>query len=167
MVSVNGLGLATSTATMPIVAYLLKICGIGFVAYCGIRSLTMPAPRCHAAPCSARERRRIGQTGLQAVKAMLLVTWLNPLVFVEIVLVCGALAAAYQDTRQRAAFLAGFLAASAVKFFGVSLAARAVSPWFGRAFASGTLNRVSGVAMLIVAASLAATIIAQYPEIAH
>ncbi len=56
---------------------------------------------------------------LRAVSVMLVVTWFNPLVWLEAMFLVGVLASGYGSDAQPG-FAAGFLAASAVKFYGWS-----------------------------------------------
>lgn len=88
------------------------------------------------------------------VLGMLSVTWLNPLVYLEVGLVAGTLAIS-QDSSTQTAFAAGFLAASAIRFYGWATVGQRLGPWLGQGDRMAWFNIGSGVVLLVLAASMA------------
>ncbi|MBM6594609.1 LysE/ArgO family amino acid transporter [Microvirga pudoricolor] len=116
----------TAMTTAPALAGILQALGIGFLAWCGVKSL---AQRSQGGLAAMGELS--GDTRLRAVMSMLAVTWLNPLLYLEALFLLGVLASTY-DSAERSWFFVGYLAAAAIKFYGLSFAGRAVSPWLSR-----------------------------------
>jgi L-lysine exporter family protein LysE/ArgO len=73
----------------------------------------------------------VSETRTKAVLPMLVVTWLNPLVHLEVVVLPGALSAA-SDGIRRLVFFAAYLMAAAIRFYGLTLDGRAAAPWLSR-----------------------------------
>jgi L-lysine exporter family protein LysE/ArgO len=127
----------------------LYVLGIAFLLWCGLRTLLtrdrkpgslgdMPAT-----PTLRRE-----------VLGMLSVTWLNPLVYLEVGLVAGTFAIS-QESDARVAFAAGFLAASAIRFYGWSTVGQRLGPWLGQGRRMRWFNTGAGLVLLGLAASMA------------
>ncbi len=105
----------------PDIEKLFRVLGIAFLLWCGLR------------PIFKRETRSLSQpfvstTTGRALSAMLAVTWLNPLVYIEIVFLTGALAASFKPDL-RLWFAAGFLIASAFRFYGWTFMGRLLQHW--------------------------------------
>lgn len=154
LVGVNGAGFASLIIGLPRFVVCASWLGVLFVGFCGLRAFLRSADA--AKPGSAAEG---AQNRFSAIGAMMAVTWLNPLVYVEVVLLCGLLASSYSDLAARWLFLISFLCASSVKFFGLSFAAGRFANWFARPGAPRLFDRLSGVAMLAVALSLLWTLV--------
>ena len=75
------------------------------------------------------ERAGPGSWGL-SVTTTLMMTWLNPGVYIDTVLVLGRLAEAHAD--HRAAFAAGAICGSALFFSALGFGARRAAPWLAR-----------------------------------
>jgi arginine exporter protein ArgO len=150
-------GVGAALADHPALASTLQILGVGFLLWCGGRSLMRarrPAGPARVRPGPVASRRA-------AATAMLSVCWLNPLFYVEGLLVVGALAADFEAT-PRLAFAAGILAAAALKNYGWV----AVGAAFGRRLSNPAVRRhfeAAAGAVLIVAAALLATRLAVAP----
>jgi hypothetical protein len=84
----------------------------------------------------------------------------HPLFYLEVGVLCGLLAASYATPLQRAEFLGAFACASGVRFFGLTLAVRPFSRFFAAPGAARLFDRFSGAVMLVVATSLATTLLA-------
>ena len=94
------------------------------------------------------------RTGLAvAVSTSLALTWLNPHVYLDTVVLLGSLASTYDDRRWW--FGAGAAVASAVWFIGLGYGARLLRPVFARPAAWRVLDAVIAVVMLALATSLA------------
>lgn len=138
---------------VPSVELIMQMAGVAFLLWCAVKAL---APG-----------RSIGkqnwmkdapETRYQAVTSMLATTWLNPLVYVEIMLLVGVLSSSY-DGATRFWFALGFLAASCLRFCGLPTFGRALAPWLQSTQAQTTFNRIAGSLLLIVAASQAVAIV--------
>jgi L-lysine exporter family protein LysE/ArgO len=92
--------------------------------------------------------------GLAAtVGACLALTWLNPHVYLDTVVLLGSLASTFGD--QRWAFAAGAALGSAVWFAALGFGARLLRPVFARAAAWRVLDAVIAAVMTALAVSLA------------
>jgi L-lysine exporter family protein LysE/ArgO len=105
----------------PVIEDVLRILGVGFLLWCGLSALLSRKPR--ILPQTAQ-----ATTTAQALSSMLAVTWLNPLVYVEIVLLTGAVAASFEP-QLRLWFAEGFLIASAFRFYGWAMIGRLLQRW--------------------------------------
>ena len=90
-----------------------------------------------------------------AVPGAAAVTFLNPLVYVDTIVVLGGLATASDAP---SIFVAGAVLASAVLFTGVACGARIVRPLLDTAGGATAVDAVSGLAMLGSAAALWASL---------
>jgi len=94
------------------------------------------------------------RTGLAVtVTTCLALTWLNPHVYLDTVVLLGSLASTYDDRRWW--FAAGAAVGSAVWFIGLGFGARLLRPVFARPTAWRVLDAVIAVVMISLAASLA------------
>jgi L-lysine exporter family protein LysE/ArgO len=82
--------------------------------------------------------------------SMLVVTWLNPLAWLEAMFLVGVLSSGHDAV----GFAAGFLAASAIKFYGWSFAGMTLSSYFGGGIARRRLDAIAGFVLLIAAVLL-------------
>ena len=87
-----------------------------------------------------------------AVLTCLALTWLNPHVYLDTVMLLGAVSAQYED---RTGFALGAMAASVLFFFTLAYAARLLAPVFARPAAWRVLDLGIGAVMLALAARLA------------
>lgn len=95
------------------------------------------------------------EAGLAAtVAAGLAFTFLNPHVYLDTVVLIGAVSARY-DFGGAAAFAAGAMIASVVWFFGLGYGARLLTPVFARPAAWRVLDILIGIVMWAIAARLA------------
>lgn len=121
--------------------------GAAFLIWYGARSL-----RAASRGGAALEAMRGGPAGLtRTLATCLALTWLNPHVYLDTVVLVGSVAAQYPD---RAAFGAGAAAASVVFFFGLGYGARVLAPVFARPVAWRILDGVVGVVMWGLAVKL-------------
>jgi L-lysine exporter family protein LysE/ArgO len=132
----------TAMNTAPALALGLQVLGVAFLVWCGLKCL---ARRAYGqAPAAGAPK---GETRLSAALSMLAVTWLNPLLYLEAMLLLGVLASRY-DSAQRLWFFVGYLAAAAIKFYGLSFAGRVVSPWLSRPGRRIWFDTVAGVLLI-------------------
>ena len=85
------------------------------------------------------------------VMSVLALTWLNPHVYLDTVVLVGSVSAQYDD---RLAFGAGAVLASFVFFFSLGFGARLLSPLFSRPRAWRVLDLIIGLIMWTIAVSL-------------
>jgi L-lysine exporter family protein LysE/ArgO len=81
----------------------------------------------------------------------LALTWLNPHVYLDTVVLLGAVAAQYDD---RLNFALGAMTASFVFFFSLGYGARLLAPFFSKPRAWQVLDVIIGVIMWAIAAKL-------------
>lgn len=123
--------------------------GIAFLLWCGLRTLRQRSrpPACFG-PAGAKPTLR------RDVLGMLSVTWLNPLVYLEVGLVAGTLAIS-QESSAQAAFALGFLTASAIRFYGWAAIGQRLGPWLGQGERMAWFNTGAGLVLILLAASMA------------
>jgi L-lysine exporter family protein LysE/ArgO len=155
IVCAASLGLGEAAHSAPQAVASASWLGVAFVAFCGLRSLRR-ATLAKSISIGGGER----ASHRCAIKSMLALTWLNPLFYLEVGVLCGLLAESYATPLQRAEFLGAFACASGVRFFGLSLAVRPFSNFFAMPGATRLFDRFSGAVMLVVATSLGTTLLA-------
>lgn len=98
------------------------------------------------------ERVRSGRTG--AVLTALALTWLNPHVYLDTVVLLGSVAASHGGSR--AGFAAGAMVASIVWFTGLGAGARHLGRWLRDPPSWRAIDGVVGALMLVLAVTLVA-----------
>lgn len=138
-------GLGALLAANPAVSSLLQALSAVFLAWCGLRILVKVGRerKTHALEAG-------GVPLTRAVGAMLVVTWLNPLAWLEAMFLVGVLSSGHEAI----GFATGFLLASAIKFYGWSLAGMTLSRHLGNARCLACMDAVAGVVLIAVAALL-------------
>ena len=86
-----------------------------------------------------------------ALLTCLALTWLNPHVYLDTVVLLGSISAQYDD---RLSFALGAMAASFSVFFALGYGARMLRPWFVNGRTSRHARRSGGVTMWAIAAKL-------------
>ncbi|MDW3119159.1 LysE/ArgO family amino acid transporter [Roseovarius pacificus] len=89
----------------------------------------------------------------RALLTCLALTWLNPHVYLDTVVLLGSVSAQYDD---KFGFAAGAVLASFVFFFGLGFGARGLAPLFRRPVSWRVLDAVVGATMWAIAAKLLA-----------
>ncbi len=89
----------------------------------------------------------------QAVLTCLAVTWLNPHVYLDTVLLLGGIAGQY-PLAERVSFAVGAMAASGLWFYGLGYGAAALAPLFRKPATWRVLDALIAVVMWTIAASL-------------
>ncbi|TQS72289.1 amino acid transporter [Rhodobacteraceae bacterium] len=151
LIALGVAGFASVTQALPWLAPVLRWGGVAFLGYYGL--------------CAARSAWRGGQQmqdgvaqtkGLVPVLGTLIVlTWLNPHVWLDTVVLMGAVAMQFPD--RHLAFGAGAVSASFLFFFVLGFGARGLAPVFARPNAWRWLDGIVAVVMISVAVRLACT----------
>jgi L-lysine exporter family protein LysE/ArgO len=149
VVSAGVLGLGSLLASAPAVAEALRFAGIMFLLWCGYKALASEGGSAFSSRVDGDSSRG------RAILSMLAVTWLNPLVYVEVLFLSGVLSTAFEPST-RVFFAVGLLAASAVRFYGWSFAGWLLAPLFARSDRRRAFDRASGLLLLAAAGLLAA-----------
>ena len=141
---VSGLGILVSKA--PVFLAFMKYGGAAFLFVYGIRSLLN----------SLRGGRFLlaeGEVGSlrEAVIICLLLTWLNPHVYLDTVILLGVASTQYSDN---AYFAVGAIAASFIFFYSLGFGARLLSNFFKNSFSWKILDGIIGIVMWSIAFSL-------------
>jgi L-lysine exporter family protein LysE/ArgO len=139
-------GFGALTRAVPGLDLWMRLAGAAFLAWYGARTLR--------AAWRGGEALRAGE-GTQSLRAAVLTclafTWLNPHVYLDTVVLLGAISAQYES---RLAFGAGAVTASFTFFFALGFGARALAPVFARPQAWRVLDLVIGLTMWAIAAKL-------------
>ncbi|WP_440694791.1 LysE/ArgO family amino acid transporter [Clavibacter nebraskensis] len=145
-----GLGVAGVGALIeaaPVAIVVIRILGACFLAgYAALSLLRAVAP--HGLQVAASAPRSLGAV----VAACLALTWLNPHVYLDTVLLVGSVAAGHGDGRW--AFGVGAMAASCVWFTLLATAARVFAPVLARPSAWRVLDTVIAGVMLVLAVQI-------------
>ena len=141
---VSGLGILVSKA--PVFLAFMKYGGAAFLFVYGFRSLLH----------SFRGGRFLlakGQVGplREAVIICLLLTWLNPHVYLDTVILLGVASTQYSENTY---FAAGAITASFIFFYSLGFGARLLSNFFEHSFSWKILDGIIGIVMLSIAFSL-------------
>lgn len=146
-------GFGTLLTHSPAISGILQAACAAFLAWWGARILLAVnrTSRIEADVRGCKSR-------FQAIGSMLAVTWLNPLAWFEAMFLVGVLSFSY-GSEEQAGFAAGFLAASAIKFYGWSLAGLSLSHRFDRPIHRKRMDIVAGLVLILAAIVLAANIL--------
>ncbi|QWF21931.1 LysE/ArgO family amino acid transporter [Nocardioides sp. LMS-CY] len=133
----------------PWVLEVVRWLGVAFLTWYGVASLwrARRAETLHAA-----DRVTVSRRGVAARAAAL--TWLNPHVYLDTVLLLGTIAN-HEGPTGRWWFAAGACVGSVLWFSGLGFGARYASRWLARPRAWQVLDVLIGVTMLAIALSLA------------
>ncbi|WP_407657424.1 LysE/ArgO family amino acid transporter [Luteimicrobium xylanilyticum] len=153
LVAAGTAGLGTLVARSGTVLEVVRWVGAAVLVGYGVRSALRALPRRDPGalhPAGERPPSALGAT----VATTLALTWLNPHVYLDTVLLLGSVAAGHGTLRW--AFAAGACVASWLWFSGLGYGARALVPVFARPAAWRVLDGVIAVVMVLVAVSLVA-----------
>ncbi|WP_258119513.1 LysE/ArgO family amino acid transporter [Mesorhizobium onobrychidis] len=146
-------GLGTLLTHHPAISGVLQaVCAV-FLAWWGARTLLNISRKRRTAAATTG-----GKSRSRAIGSMLAVTWLNPLVWLEAMFLVGVLSFSYGSDEQ-AGFAAGFRTASAIKFYGWSLAGVSLSRRFDRPIYRKRMDAIAGLVLILAALLLAANIL--------
>ncbi|WP_310386794.1 LysE/ArgO family amino acid transporter [Roseateles sp.] len=143
-------GLASLINAQPMLTRLLTWAGALFLSGYGLRALwraRRPGADLHAALGPRLSLR-------QALLQLAGFTFLNPHVYLDTVLLVGAVGAQQQEQTLRLAFMVGAASGSFLWFALLGYGARWLAPWFARPRAWQILDGLIGLTMLALAAML-------------
>ena len=148
LIAVGVAGSGTLALTWPWFEPVMRYGGAAFLTWYGARSM-MSAWRGGSVMTGEAEK---GQTSLlPALLTVLALTWLNPHVYLDTVVLIGAISAQSPD---RLAFGIGAVTASFTFFFSLGYGARALAPVFARPRAWQVLDFGIGLTMWAIAFGL-------------
>jgi L-lysine exporter family protein LysE/ArgO len=142
-------GLGSLVRRVPGLFPAVTVLGVSFLAGYGLLAARR-AWRGEVLVASAGE----GQSLAAALATCLALTFLNPHVYLDTVVLIGAISARHAPPAD-VAYGAGAAPASALWFFGLAYGARVVAPLFARAVAWRLLDASIAVVMWVIAARLA------------
>jgi len=142
-------GAGAVVTRVPEVVQLVCFAGAAFLLVYGVMATRRVLRPTALLPGSGGARTRLAVT----VTTALALTWLNPHVYLDTVVLLGSLASTYDDERWW--FAAGATLGSAVWFTGLGFGARLLRPVFARPTAWRVLDAVIAVVMVSLAISLA------------
>ncbi|MDJ0626815.1 MAG: LysE/ArgO family amino acid transporter [Rhodobacter sp.] len=148
LIAVGVAGFAVISDAVPGVVPVMRWGGAAFLIVYGALSF-----RAALGPAAALEPAEAGAGSLtKALATCLALTWLNPHVYLDTVVLLGSVSTQY-DGRQLA-FGAGAVAASFTFFFSLGYGARLLRPLFAKPAAWRVLEVVVGLTMWAIAAKL-------------
>jgi len=140
--------LARATAVLPWLEPVMRYGGAAFLIWYGARSLR--------SALTSTEALSVQNAGTSSLKATLLtcmaLTWLNPHVWLDTVVLLGSIAS--QFPAQRPSFALGATCASFVFFFALGFGARHLAPLFSRPVAWRILEGIIAAVMWLIALRL-------------
>jgi len=141
-------GLGGIVSSYPVLIRIVTLAGAGFLFVYGAMAFyrALHPGRLEAGTNGANNLRN-------AIVTVLALTWLNPHVYLDTVMMLGGLSARHDDAA-RAAFGIGAAAASFVWFYGLGYGARLLAPVFRRRAAWRVLDFVIAAIMWLIAVSL-------------
>jgi L-lysine exporter family protein LysE/ArgO len=150
LISLGVAGMGAAVKAMPDLNDAIMLGGAAFLAVYGAL-----AARRALAP-GRLEAATAGEGSLgAAVGTCLALTWLNPHVYIDTVVLMGAVSVPFADAGHGAAFVVGGTAASAVFLFALGYGARALAPVFARPAAWRALDMLVAAVMWSIAVALA------------
>lgn len=148
LISLGVFGLGSVLAHVPGFIPLVTWCGAGFIIWLGIRALRS-AWHSH----SLKLGDQVVSDKRVAIRTILLVTLLNPYVWLDTVVLIGGVSVAY-GAAGRVSFIAGALFASVAWFVTVGFLSGKLAPWFEKPASWRVLDAVIACVMFATAASL-------------
>ncbi len=149
LIGAGVVGFGALTQAFPWVGPVMRYGGAAFLIF--YAALALRAAWNGGSALKAEGR---GQTGLVAVLATVLaLTWLNPHVYLDTVVLIGSVSAQYDN---RLMFALGAITSSFVFFFALGYGARQLQPLFARPKAWMVLDLCIGLIMWAIAAKLIA-----------
>jgi len=148
LIAVGVGGFSIVTEVIPWIAPALRYGGAAFLIWYGARSFR--------AMWRGGEALQAANTGAGSLRAALMtclaLTWLNPHVYLDTVLLIGSIATQYGDNALW--FGVGAVSSSFVFFFSLGFGARVLAPLFARPLAWQVLDGIIGLVMWAIAAKL-------------
>lgn len=149
-------GASELAARYPTFVEFVLYAGLAYLAWFGLSALRRALRSGHAV-MDVGESRNQGeaprtQTAWSVVLMTLAFTWLNPHVYVDVVLLIGT-AGAREPQGARLSFALGAMLVSPIWFAGLGYGAQLLAPWFRKATAWRLLDGAIGSMVLLVAAA--------------
>lgn len=141
-------GFAALSEAVPAFAPFMLWFGAAFVFVYGVMSLRRAWQGGEALDPATAAKGSLGA----AMAFCVAITWLNPHVYLDTVLLVGSVASKFSDAS--VAFWAGASAGSALFFFALGFGARLLAPIMAKAGAWRVLELIIGVVMFVIAAGL-------------
>lgn len=141
-------GFYVMIAKLPWLEIAARYGGAAFLLVYGARSF-------RAALRSSEYLQAAGNAGVSrpaAVSACLVLTWLNPHVYLDTVVLLGSVSTRYAN--EKTAFAGGAVLSSFIFFFALGYGARILLPFFSKPVSWKILDTLIGVVMWYIAASL-------------
>lgn len=151
LITIGVAGIGTLVERSPVLLAAARWGGALFLAWYGLRAWRSAFDR-HALDAGARAQ-DIGAR--EALLTVLAVTLLNPHVYLDTVVLLGAVGG-QQGPQGKWWFALGAMSAGAIWFMLLGFGARLLAPWFARPSAWRLLDAVIGAVMLALAATLLA-----------
>ena len=148
LIVVGVAGFAVVSEALPGIAPLMRWAGAAFLLVYGALSFRAALGPSAALQPAAGEAGSLGR----ALAVCLALTWLNPHVYLDTVLLLGSVSTQYPG--HSLAFGAGAVTASFCFFFGLGYGARLLRPVFAKPAAWRVLELVVGATMWVIAAGL-------------
>jgi L-lysine exporter family protein LysE/ArgO len=149
LIALGCAGLGSLVQAHPGLVQTIRWIGAAFLFWYGLRSARAALhPQVLEAGSNAPS---VGQRA--AMRTMLALTWLNPHVYLDTVLLLGGIAGRYPGTT-RAAFAIGAMTASMLWFYGLGFGAGVLAPLFRRPQTWRVLDGLIALTMWSIAASL-------------
>jgi L-lysine exporter family protein LysE/ArgO len=146
-------GASTLAARYPRFVEFVLYAGLAYLAWFGIGALSRALRPGHAVmEVQGDGAGPNGQSAWAAVLTTLALTWLNPHVYLDAMLLIGT-AGAREPENARVAFALGAMTASLVWFVSIGYGARFLAPLFRKASAWRLLDGATGGMVLLVAAT--------------
>lgn len=141
-------GFGTFVKSVPFVLNLITLAGAAFLLFYGVLAFKRALH-----PQSLSVMQNHGSSLNRAVATVLALTFLNPHVYLDTVVLLGGLSARYPNDGQ-IAYGAGAIVASFCWFFSLGYGARLLVPVFAKAGAWRVLDSIIGIVMWALAARL-------------
>ncbi|HDR1021248.1 TPA: amino acid transporter [Pasteurella multocida] len=151
LISLGVLGLGSLISQSPMATVALAFLGGAFLLFYGLKAF-LSAYQGNAS-LALEEQENTPQRTIHAVIATLLITLLNPHVYLDTVVILGGIAGTLAFD-EKLFFLVGSLLVSALWFFSLGYGARLLIPFFRRPITWRILDLVIGVIMWAIAISL-------------
>ncbi|MGN6807728.1 MAG: LysE/ArgO family amino acid transporter [Trinickia sp.] len=146
-------GASTLAARYPRFVEFVLYAGLAYLAWFGIGALSRALRPGHAVmEVRGDGAAPSGQSAWAAVLTTLALTWLNPHVYLDAMLLVGT-AGAREPENARVAFALGAMTASLIWFVSIGYGARFLAPLFRKASAWRLLDGATGGMVLLVAAT--------------
>ncbi len=147
LIALGVVGFGAVSDAVPWLERVMRWAGAAFLVWYGALSLWRARKEGEGLEASGRETASRAET----LATVLALTWLNPHVYLDTVVLLGSVASQSDD---RVVYAAGAMTISFVFFFGLGYGARALGPVFARPGAWRVLDALIGLFMWVIAWTL-------------